>query len=70
MKENLVNINMVRAPGAKCLEDMLCAAVLLSHREIEQWDLIKQSNEWFNKIGEDCSECKYSDNCLACIINE
>lgn len=68
----LVDINSYsHLQGASCIEDVLCAAVLLSQGEIAMENVMEDAKNWHEKMtGEDCYNCVYHTKCLASIINE
>ena len=53
------------------LESVLCLATLIANGRIVATSTLETSMRYFEEgVDADCSNCKYTEKCLACRINE
>jgi hypothetical protein len=55
---------------AESIEEIICLAVLIAKGKLKHNQTITDMVEYYATIKDDCSNCKYNNDCLACIINE
>jgi hypothetical protein len=67
LENNIVKNSLEKATS---LDEVICLAVLISHKELPYNATIQDSEIYFCELSHGCSSCKYRENCLAVIINE
>jgi hypothetical protein len=56
---------------AETLEDILCLSVLIANGTLpNDANLYDSRNYYKSTVKENCGDCPFCENCLACIINE
>lgn len=55
---------------AQSLEDVLCLSTLMAGKILLNSASLEESKHYYNTLLDGCNDCKLSQVCLACIINE
>ena len=67
----MINNNYPQIKNTDKIESILCLTVLIAMHTLPYNASLQDSERYFNDIlKDDCSNCQYKNNCLACIINE
>ena len=71
----MINNNYPQIKNTDKIESILCLTVLIANNTLPYNSTIQDSERYYqdinkNQLYDDCTNCQYKNNCLACIINE